>query len=180
MFELFFPRQRVTRLVWCRFTAAAFLLCGAAYLAGEYAASHVPRAWFGQHSRLGDIAVNQSNGGTIFFTGTLLLLAVPFILLSVRRMKDAALSPWGLTVPPLLFCLGLGVMMLFFSLAETDPKSIGGMTGQDAWIAFCSFIMMGIAAPASAAALMFFMAFVKGRDADGFRAEQQPSPLLSK
>lgn len=160
MLGFLFPRQRVTRLVWCRFAAVVLLLCGVAYLAGE--------------------CLYRANGGIIFFAAALLLLAVPFLLLSVRRMKDAELSPWGLTVPPLLFCLGLGVMMLFFSLAETDPESIGGLTGQYAWIAFCSFIMMGIAAPASAAALMFFMAFVKGRDTDGFRVEQQPSPLLSK
>lgn len=156
MLGFLFPRQRVTRLVWCRFAAVVLLLCGVAYLAGE--------------------CLYRANGGIIFFAAALLLLAVPFLLLSVRRMKDAELSPWGLTVPPLLFCLGLGIYML----AETDPKSIGGMTGQDAGMTFLALILMGIAAPASAAALMFFMVFVKGRDADGFRAEQQPSPLLSK
>lgn len=140
MLGFLFPRQRVTRLAWCRFAAVVLLLCGVAYLAGE--------------------CLYRANGGIIFFAAALLLLAVPFLLLSVRRMKDAELSPWGLTVPPLLFCLGLEIYML----AETDPKSIGGMTGQDAGMTFLALILMGIAAPASAAVLMLFMTFVKGRE----------------
>lgn len=157
-----------SRREWCGFAIIALLFCATAYMAGELLlAPLAPRDWLGESSLRGDIARYWADGGPTFLLLALLLLALPFLRLSVRRLRDAGLSPWLLITPPFFFALGMGLMMLYFFLAPAESSYLlyeGEVRGVYAWLALLALLSMA-AAPASAAALMLLMACVKSKTA---------------
>lgn len=158
------PRRTATRREWCAFFLVAALLCAAAYLVMGGVAALLQTVGDDDTLRhaLGDGYYTVMDGGPTGFSVAALLLAVPFLVVSVRRLRDAGLSPWWLLLPPVLAAVGVGCML--YCLNE-DPGLLYGEPLADspaAWVGGLSLVLSALA-DAAALALVAVMAFRKSR-----------------
>lgn len=165
---LFFrhPRRSVTRRAWCSFFAVGVVLCATAYLAMSGAAALLQACFETESLRefLGsDGYYLMMDGGPTGFTIVGLLLLIPFLTVSIRRMRDAGLSPWWLMLPPALLAAATVLLLLYMSCYNPGFMHSGDISyGGGAWLAVCAFATAALSY-LSTLALLFLMAFRKSR-----------------
>lgn len=162
---MFGKSKTATRREWLLFTAKALCLCGAAYLSMALVATAL-ESLCDRETLLSALGYNAyyliMDGGPTGFTLAALVVILPFVLLSVRRLRDAGLSPYLLLLPPGLTALGLGGLLLY---ACESPGFLYGdpISGSNA--AWLGVLSLGILALAGAAllSLLGLMAFRRSR-----------------
>lgn len=165
---LFFrhPRRSVTRRAWCSFFAVGVVLCATAYLAMSGAAALLQAGFETESLRefLGsDGYYLIMDGGPTGFTIVGLLLLIPFLTVSIRRMRDAGLSPWWLMLPPALMTAATGLLLLYlFNFNPGFVYSLDLSEGDATWPAVSAFALAALSL-LSALALLFLMAIRKSR-----------------
>lgn len=166
---LFFrrPRRRTaTRREWCAFASVAVLLCGAAYLTMEGVAALLQMLCDDATLRgvLGDSwYYTVTDGGPTGFTAAALVLAVPFLVVSVRRLRDAGLSPWCLLLPPALMAAAIALFLLYVLCYNPGFVHSGDISNSDGtWLAVFFFALATLSY-LSILTLLGLMAFRKSR-----------------
>ena len=162
---LFFrrPRRAVTRHAWCSFFLVSALLCAAAYLAMSGIATLL-QTWCTEDTlrhALGDAYYTVTDGGPTGFTAVGLLLFLPFMVASIRRMRDAGLSPWWLLLPPALMGAAIALFLLYcicYNLGFVHSGDISD--GGGAWLAVLFFALAALSY-LSTLALLLLMAVKK-------------------
>ena len=162
---MFGKSKTATRREWLLFTAKAVCLCGAAYLAMALVATAL-ESFCDKEALLSALGYDAyyliMDGGPTGFALAALVVILPFVLLSVRRLRDAGLSPYLLLLPPGLAALGLGGMLLYVcespGFLYGDP--IAGSAA--AWLGMLSLSILALAAAATLA-LLGLMAFRRSR-----------------
>lgn len=164
---LFFrrPRHAVTRHAWCSFFLVSALLCAAAYLAMSGIAALL-QTWCTEDTlrhALGEAYYTVMDGGPTGFTAAGLLLLIPFMVASIRRMRDAGLSPWWLLLPPALMGAAIALFLLYCICYNPGFVYSGDISGCDgAWLAVLFFALAALS-HLSTLALLLLMACRKSR-----------------
>lgn len=166
---LFFrrPRRRTaTRREWCAFASVAVMLGGAAYLTMEGVAALLQMLCDDATLRgvLGDSwYYTITDGGPTGFTAMALLLAVPFLVVSVRRLRDAGLSPWWLLLPPALMAAAIALFLLYVLCYNPGFVYSGDISNSGGtWLAVFFFALATLS-HLSTLTLLGLMAFRRSR-----------------
>ena len=159
-------RRTATRREWCAFASVAVMLCGAAYLTMEGVAALLQAVCDNDtlHGVLGDSwYYTVTDGGPTGFTAMALLLAVPFLVVSVRRLRDAGLSPWWLLLPPALMGAAIALFLLYVLCYNPGFVYSGDISNSGGtWLAVFFFALATLSY-LSTLTLLGLMAFRKSR-----------------
>lgn len=159
------PRRTATRREWCAFFLVAALLCAAAYLVMGGVASLLQAVCDDDTLRhaLGDGYYTVMDGGPTGFSVAALLLAVPFLVVSVRRLRDAGLSPWWLLLPPALMAAAIALFLLYCICYNPGFVHSGDISNSGGtWLAVFFFALATLSY-LSILTLLGLMAFRKSR-----------------
>lgn len=159
-------RSTATRREWCAFFSVAVMLCGAAYMMMGGVSALLQAVCDDDTLRgvLGDSwYYTVMDGGPTGFTAVALLLAVPFLVISVRRLRDAGLSPWCLLLPPALMAAAIALFLLYCICYNPGFVHSGDISNSDGtWLAVF-FFALAVLSHAGTLILLGLMAFRKSR-----------------